>query len=139
MAETQVTPLLSIKLVKQLGSGNPQPQPWGGGLHANKYIATVTYYHNIARFDFWGSHQDMIDNKNPDPLDALDCILGDATLVLNAPDIDSFSNELGYEKVSEAIKAFNGCREALVKLGKLGISDDEIFSLSETVRELQEN
>lgn len=138
MTKKQVTPLLSIDL-RGTGSNNPQPQPWGDGTtYSNKYIAIVDHDGNIARFDYWGSVHDMQKNITPDSLDALDCILGDAICILNAPDIDSFSSELGYDKVSEAIKAFNGCREGLAKLGKIGISDDEIFSLSDIVRELQE-
>lgn len=43
-------------------------------------------------------------------------------------DIDSFADDLGYTKVSEALKAFRGCTEIREKLGNLFGDDYAQFS-----------
>lgn len=57
--------------------------------------------------------------KNAMKKDILYCVLSDSNAYEYAQDIDDFQQEFGYEKASELLKAFNGCKEANKKIHEL--------------------
>lgn len=67
----------------------------------------------------------------PTKKDCLWCLMCDSSSYESCSgNIDEFQKEFGYEKVSECIKAFNGCKQNYQKLYCL-FTDDEIRALEE--------
>jgi len=60
------------------------------------------------------------------------CTLTDALSYANAEDIDDFAGELGYEKISEALQAYNGCKEAWDKWSEMDLPDncEDLYDLA---------
>jgi len=88
--------------------------------------AYFNYHASIHEYELGKDRYDTIE----DLLQTFGVILSDATLYLNAKDIDDLASELGITKPSEAIRVWNGCRNTYRKLKRvLGISNDEFFEL----------
>lgn len=68
--------------------------------------------------------------KNDMKKDILYCILMDASAYEYDSNIDDFQREFGYEKASELLKAFNGCKEAYEKVHKL-FNKEELEQLND--------
>ena len=64
----------------------------------------------------------------PNVEDVLDALLCDASSYENSMDIDDFYKEFGYEKVSDALKAYEACKETSNALHKM-FSDSELDDL----------
>lgn len=60
--------------------------------------------------------------------DIIYCLLMDADCFENCQDIDDFQMEFGYEKASELIKAYNGCKETYQAFKKI-FNDKELEEL----------
>lgn len=60
--------------------------------------------------------------------DIIYCLLRDAESFEFCQDIDDFSREFGYDKVSDCLKAFNGCKRTY-KAFKRMFSDEELEEL----------
>lgn len=80
----------------------------------NKYEITMSYMGKQIVFDF----NDNYLNK-ADKMDFLYALISDSQAYSSCRDIDEFSKEFGYDKVSECIKAYNGCKEQFEKYNKL--------------------
>lgn len=62
---------------------------------------------------------------------ALRDFVSDAIAYLSAKDIDDFQTNFGYEKASETLKAWKGCKRAAIKLARLDLSHSDIFALND--------
>jgi len=91
-----------------------------------------SYEGKRVSFDFWNN----LENKPPDKLETLEMILSDACYGLM--DIDEFFKELGIEKVSEGLRSYKACQKTAKKIKKwLNCSDDDLYTLANTVREFE--
>ena len=103
----------------------------------NRHIVTVknTLTGKLTRFDYWTSQAqpDMRDAK--DALLAFMAFVDDALAAEQHEDIDKFSREFGYEKVSEAYRAWHGCVRALDKLRRIA-GQRNLYDLANTLREV---
>lgn len=97
----------------------------------------ITSYH--TRFDVKITHnkkymlttyQCNASYKNDMKKDILYCILMDASAYEYDSNIDDFQREFGYEKASELLKAFNGCKEAYKKIHEL-FNKEELEQLND--------
>ena len=83
-----------------------------------------------SSFDFWGSLNDARNGKRiiegRDLAFCAYCHLTDALYYLQAKDIDDFASEFCYQKPSELIKAWEGCKSASVSLSAVGMDEQEI-------------
>ncbi|MEY8365773.1 hypothetical protein AALA22_09075 [Anaerovoracaceae bacterium 41-7] len=52
--------------------------------------------------------------------------LMDAEAFMSCQDIDEFSREFGFEKVSECLRAYNGCKEAYINMLDFVGTENEI-------------
>lgn len=100
-----------------------------------KYILDV-YYGKETPKQHWieSSYQFNPQYSKYSKDDFLQCFFGDAYAYLSCKDtndmksIDNFASEFGYEKVSECIKAFEGCKKAYEFL-HMDFSDNEIIEV----------
>lgn len=63
-------------------------------------------------FDFWNNDRHGHKMLAKDLVEAFEFFLSDGIAYANSRDIDDFASEFGYTKVSECLKAYNGCKEA---------------------------
>ncbi len=111
----------------------------------NKHWGKMRYKHIVTvrrkeyppqKFDFYGSVVDYLGDINR--LDdaglknALECFVSDA--IGGDMDIDEFSSEFGYEKVSECLAAHKGCVKAKAQFEAFGIGTDKLYELGEMLR-----
>ena len=91
-------------------------------------------------FDLWASKAEPYINSRKKALEAFGVILSDAVYGYNIEDIDSFADEFGYStsniKISHIIEAYNGLRDAYIKLdsiveGEFGVVNDTLLQLQE--------
>ena len=106
--------------------------PWADDYRPH-WRVTVIYKGRKRTFDFWNN----LENKQPSKELLLDCLLGDALAYKDALNIDEFSAEFGYTKVSEAIRSYNACYMTYRKLSTLfQVPDDVLYEMANIVREL---
>lgn len=110
---------------------------WDKEHQHRRYTVVVGAKEGIETFDFWGSVNDYEEGKDPDPKDALEAVLSDALSGADHEDVDSFSSEFGYTKPSEAIRAFEECKQAYAKLKRLGLDRERIAELLGKVQEME--
>jgi len=107
--------------------------PWSGGEYRPHWRVTVWYQGHKRTFDFWNN----LENKQPSKELLLDCLLGDALAYKDALNIDEFSAEFGYTKITQAITAYEGCYRTYRKLSSLfQVSDEVLYEMANLVREL---
>ena len=84
-------------------------------------------------FDYWTSqaHPDMRDAK--DALLAFMAFVDDA--ISGHYDFDEFCRELGYEKPSEAYKAWRGCVRALDKVKRIA-GERDVYALANALQDV---
>ena len=107
----------------------------------HKYnVITVTEYGNFSTWFYTGMGWN-VDRVTMD--DVLSSLVLDATSYANnACDdelraMDTFADEFGYEKVSDAIKAFRGCKKAYNDLCKIwNCNADLLFDLANKYSEM---
>ena len=101
------------------GYGNRQKYEvelnYNGKTYTAYYIDSVRAYRNGEEINF----------RN-----VMECLLMDKSAYDCYPDIDDFQNEFGYEKVSECLKAYNGCKETSEGLERL-FTEEELEELKE--------
>ena len=103
----------------------------------NRHIVTVknTLTGKVTRFDYWTSQ------AQPDMRDAKDALLAfmafveDAVAADQNKNIDEFSREFGYKKISEAYQAWHGCNRALAKVKRI-IGDRDLYEFANSLREV---
>lgn len=98
---------------------------FGSLMHA--FDVSVSADGNTETFQYYQGlgHDGSIESEE-DFAGILYCIFSDALSYLNAKDIDDFQSEFGYQKVSECLNAYNGCRKEYSQLCCLGFFDDDI-------------
>ena len=105
----------------------------------NRHIVTVknTLTGKLTRFDYWTSQAqpDMQDAK--DALLAFMAFVDDALAAAEHQNIDEFSREFGYEKVSEAYRAWHGCNRALAKVKRI-VGNRDLYELANSLREVDQ-
>jgi hypothetical protein len=125
---------------KFLGANKPD---WDKENLHNNFRIFVKNLENQKKvsFLFWDSIENYEKGKTElteeDLIYCFKMLLEDALNYLENPDIDEFAKELGYEKVSDVIRAFNGCKKQLEKVIKLGIdTNEEIYELINAITKL---
>jgi len=106
--------------------------PWAEGYRPH-WKLYFSYGGKRVSFDFWSN----IYNETPKKLVSLEMILSDALSGLYT--IDEFFAELGYEKVSEGLRAYRACRKIAEKIKKwLKCRDDaDLYTLANAIREIE--
>ena len=88
---------------------------YNGKTYTTHYTDSVMAYRNGEDINF----------KN-----VMECLLLDKSAYDSCTDIDDFQNEFGYEKVSECLKAYKGCKETSEGLERL-FTEEELEELRE--------
>ena len=88
---------------------------YNGRTYTTYYTDSVMAYRNGEGIDF----------KR-----VMECLLLDKSAYDNCTDIDDFQAEFGYEKVSECLKAYNGCKETSEALDRI-FTEEELEQLRE--------
>ena len=86
----------------------------------NKYEIVMAYMGAQILFYFHDNYMNKADKK-----DFLYALINDSQAYSSCRDIDDFASEFGYEKVSECIRAYNGCKEQYEKYNKLFNSKEQ--------------
>lgn len=94
---------------------------WGGGYKKHHFKITVEYGGRKFTEDYWQPESKM---KVSDLRQVLETMCMDATY--GDMSIDDFNSELCYEKVSECIKAYNGCVRQLNEFKDMFIDPYEL-------------
>jgi len=93
----------------------------------------IEFRGKISTFSFWGSINDFEAGRNvlsgEELIFPAYCFFSDASAYLNAKDIDDFSAEFGYQKPSELLKAWKGCKKAWASCKRLGLSKENVFDI----------
>lgn len=90
-------------------------------LKHTRFDVTLTYNKKTILFEF----QCNTIVAQPSKKDCLWCLsLDSSSYELSNGDIDEFQNEFGYEKASECIKTFNGCKQNYQKFHILFTNDE---------------
>lgn len=63
-------------------------------------------------FDFWNNDRNGHRMTAKNLIEAFEMFLSDGISYDNSRDINDFQSEFGYEKISECLGAYNGCKEA---------------------------
>jgi hypothetical protein len=128
---------------KNLGEDKPF---WDNSYLHYKFRITVKNLENNKKisFLFWDSTNNYLEGKKEleeeDLILCFKCLLEDAISFLDNPNIDEFSKEFGFEKVSEALRAFKGCKKQFEKCLKLGLTENEVYDLiNEIIQKENEN
>lgn len=84
-------------------------RPWGEEYVKQHHNVTVYIGDKWTEFDFYCNDGEL----GEDGLrEAFYFFLSDGIAYNNARDIDDFASEFGYTKVSECIKAYDGCKDS---------------------------
>lgn len=104
-----------------------------GGTFTNNHVRYNVRldYNNKSYFTEYQTAQEI--DKN----DIIYCVLSDAQCYEYTRNIDEFMQEFGYNngKISEGIKAFEGCKKAFEELSKM-FTNSEIEKLHEELEEM---
>lgn len=97
----------------------------------NNHIITVynTETKSKTSFEFWESLKESEIKTEEQLVNAFECFLSDALAYIQARDIDDFSREFGYEKVTECLRAYNGCKKAAKKAKRVVGDEDRLCDL----------
>lgn len=127
---------LSIKLI-YVDDSIPAWEKDRTQLHRGYTLVITNEGNHSEEFDFWGSVAQFESEEDPSIKDVLECILMDAlnSIGVGFSDIDDFAESFGYTKVSEVIRASEGCKETYEKLEKLGLDVKHITKMEEELRE----
>ena len=105
------------------GYGNRQKYEvelnYNGRTYTTHYTDSVMAYRNGKDIDF----------KR-----VMECLLLDKSAYDGCGSIDDFQAEFGYEKVSECLKAYNGCKETSEGLDRL-FTEEELEQLQEEIND----
>lgn len=86
--------------------------PWGKEYEKQHHLVTVKVGTRKTEFDFYCNEKKL---KEYDLVLAFYYFLSDGISFYNAGSIDEFQSEFGYDKVSELLKVYEGCKEAWYK------------------------
>lgn len=121
---------------------------WVNSSYCPHYSVMVTSSPSAAptslSFDFWGSIADGERGTHPLPVEMLNAAVSDALCYLDISGddemekLDNFAEEFGYEKISDAIKAFSGCRTAYRNALNLFGTDEVLYFVADALREWED-
>lgn len=103
--------------------------PWGKGYIKQHHRVKVTVDSEVIEFDYYYLEETLDEGGL---VYAFYCFLDDGTCYANNQDIDDFFNEFGYNKVTDCINAYNGCKKAYEDWQKTGI---DIFEIANYLQE----
>ena len=92
--------------------------PWANG-YCRKYFLELNYNNKKFSFPYTDSVMAYCNGDKLDKMNALYCVLLDADAYDNSRDIDDFSAEFGYEKISECLKAYRACEKTSEKMHEI--------------------
>ena len=107
---------------------------WDDHLH-NKFKISVKNLETNKTINFYFYDSLVNTKKGKTELTEEDLIycfkmfLEDSLDYIQNTNIDDFAEEFGFTKISEAIRAFKGCKRQFEKCLKLGISEEELYDL----------
>lgn len=106
--------------------------PWGKEYVKQHHKVLVRIGDVHTTFNYYSNCNDY--ELNEDGLrEAFYFFLSDGISYDNAKDIDDFQSEFGYTKVSDCIKAYNGCKDAYDKWASL--CDINIYDICNWMQE----
>ena len=124
MADTIFDKIIFITIDEEVindGYGNRQKYQielsYNGRTYTTYYTDSVMAYRNGEDIDF----------KR-----VMECLLLDKSAYDSCTDIDDFQAQFGYEKISECLKAYNGCKETSEALERL-FTEEELEQLQEEI------
>ena len=103
--------------------------PWGDKYVKQHYVVEVSVGDVAFTFDYYCNDTSLDDTELAN---ALYCSLSDAMYYADATDIDDFAETFGYTKVSECLKAYNGCKDEYNNWMKTGINIHEFADYLQT-------
>lgn len=107
--------------------------PWGKEYVKQHHEVSVWVGDEHIEFDFYCNDYEL----GEDGLrEAFYYFLSDGIAYNNSMDMDDFQSEFGYTKVSECIKAYNGCKDAYDKWTSL--CDIDIYDICNWMQEKYE-
>ena len=98
-----------------------------------RFDIVIAYKGRRLKFDY----QCNLGYCEPNKKDCLYAILSDSWAYEDYDDIDDFQGAFGYEKASECLRAYNGCKKAYQKVHYV-FTDDELSVLNEHFQDYQE-
>lgn len=98
--------------------------PWGGEYVRDQHNIKVTIDNKDISFNYFCNN----DLGEDDLINAFYCFLSDGISYIDYQMIDDFQDAFGYSKVSECLKAYNGCMEAYYKWTEF--TDIDIFEIN---------
>ena len=93
--------------------------------------ARETYFDFYGSVAEWRSGKELLDHLGL--LEAFTAFVEDALSAVEHADVDSFAEEYGITKPSEALRAWRGCLNALKKLRRLGFHPSDLYDLVGTL------
>ena len=98
------------------------------------YLLELYYNANTYVFDYTDSVMAYKNGEDLNYRNVMECLLLDKSAYDSCRDIDDFQAEFGYEKVSECLKAYNGCKETSEGLERL-FTEEELEQLQEEIND----
>lgn len=99
-----------------------------------KYEVELNYKGNSYITYYTGSVMAYRNGEDIDFKRVMECLLLDKSAYDSCTDIDDFRSEFGYEKVSECLKAYNGCKETSEALDRM-FTEEELEQLEEEIQD----
>ena len=93
--------------------------PWGEKYKKKHHLVTVRVDRHEAKFDFYCNDRVL---SAKDLKGAFYFFLSDGISFYNAGSIDEFAAEFGYDKPSQLLDAYEGCKDAWFKWKPFGIN-----------------
>ena len=98
--------------------------------YCQKYEVELSYKGNSYITDYTDSIMAYRNGEEINFRNVMECLLLDKSAYDSCTDIDDFQREFGYEKVSECLKAYNGCKETSEALDRM-FTEEELEQLRE--------
>ena len=95
-----------------------------------KYEVELNYNGETYTTHYTDSAMAYRNGEGIDFKQVMECLLLDKSAYDNCRDIDDFQAEFGYEKVSECLKVYNGCKETSEALDRI-FTEEELEQLQE--------
>lgn len=99
-----------------------------------KYNMELSFNGESYEFTYTDSVMAYRNCEEPDFKNVMKCLLLDKSAYDSCEDIDDFQGQFGYEKVSECLKAYNGCKETSEALDRV-FTEEELEKLDEELEE----
>ena len=100
------------------------------GYYCKRYEVELSYKGKSYTTHFTDSVMAYRNGEELDFKDVMYCLLSDMSSYDTCEDIDDFQANFGYEKASELLKAYNGCKETSEELKRI-FSQEELDQLQE--------